>query len=166
MKPDKKSLVVSAGAGLGVIQTIYTKELGLFPVIGDYLPPPWGKWSTIGNILIGGIVFGLTTFTNILNKSHNYINTALQVYGLTTLVGGLANGVFETSLGLSGRGAALSAYGQLAGGNGFFTSDYYNAPQGNFYRRPQSPAKGFGSDITKNPMAAIPTTIPYNKIIS
>ena len=153
---DKKTMVVSAGAGLGVIQTIWSKQWGLFPGIGGMMPAPWGKWSTIGNILIGGVVFGITTFTKLL-ASHNFVNTALQVYGITALIGGLANGVFETTL-----GAHLPAGGRP---NGYFTKQYYPDVQGTFYRRPQSPAKGFGSDVTKNPMAAIPTKIGYNKIL-
>ena len=160
---DNKALVVSAGAGIGVIQTIWSKEWGLFPVIGEYFGPVWGKWSTIGNILIGGIVFGVTTFTNVLAKKHKFVNTALQVYGITAVIGGFANGVFGTSLGATtniyGKAKGLAA----TGGEGYFTREYYNAPPGQFYRRPQSKAQGFGSDITKNPMAAIQTTISYDK---
>lgn len=161
IKPDKKTMVVSAGAGVGVVQTIYTKQLGAIPYLGDILPAPWGNWSTIGNILIGTAVFGITTFTNILAKSHNYINTGLQVYGLTILIGGLANGIFETTLSTKAKMLASA----MPKSNGFFTDTYYPGVKGTFYRRPQSRAKGFASDVTKNPMAAIPTKIPYNKIL-
>lgn len=88
--------VIWAGAGVGVVQTVTFKKFdaqwGAFPIIGQYLPQPWSRWSTIGNILFGGIAFGISRFTGLLSR-HDYIRSFLQIYGITALIGGIANGV-------------------------------------------------------------------------
>lgn len=99
MNINKEIMIFGAGASVGVIQTIVTKEyvdanFGNFPGVGDMLPYPWGKWSTFGNILIGGVFFGLTTFTSVIRNKNFTVNGFLQMYGLTTLIGGIMNGIF------------------------------------------------------------------------
>ena len=95
---DKETMAMGAGAGVGVIQTIIMKEYvdvtyGPIPGIGTSLGE-WGKWSTLGNILIGGVVFGISTFTGVIaNKSYEF-NKFLQMYGITALIGGIVNGIF------------------------------------------------------------------------
>lgn len=105
-KLDKETMIMGAGAGIGVIQTVVTKEyvdanFGNFPGIGDMIPAPWGRWSTFGNILIGGICFGLSTFTGLI-KNYSIVKF-LQAYGITTLVGGIVNGVFPGTVIALGR---------------------------------------------------------------
>jgi len=156
----KPTIVVGAGAGIGVAQTVAFKQYldpmyGNVPGIGDMLPDPWGKISVLGNILIGGIAFGISQFTTLVSRKNVDFNQFLKMYGLTTLIGGFANGAMY-----------YSAYGaSLPGGrNGFVTKTYYPNYKGTFVRRPASRAKGFASDVTVNPMAAIPTRVPYNVI--
>lgn len=106
---DRQTMIVGAGAGVGVIQTIgFTKIAGPFPLIGDYIPTPWNQWSTLGNILFGGVAFGISTFTNLIKSSD--LKTFLQTYGITALIGGITWGVvltLTTPLGARGRGLAL-----------------------------------------------------------
>jgi len=152
MKMVKEIIVTGAGAGVGVVQILVTKKYdGLFPLIGGYIPYPWGNYSTLGNILIGGVAFGISTFTKLLSGD---IKTFLQIYGITALIGGIANGILDTVVGAF-----------TASGNGYYTEEYYPAFEGQFYRRPESRARGFASDVTTQPMAAIPTKIPYGKIL-
>ena len=99
MVKDKETLMLGAGAGIGVIQTVVFKEYldpmyGNIPFIGDYLPAPWGRISVLGNILIGGVFLGITQFTNLIANKNYDINNFLKIYGITTLVGGIANGIF------------------------------------------------------------------------
>ena len=99
MKVDKESIIMGAGAGIGVIQTIVTKEyvdptFGPIPYIGGMIPSPWNRWSTLGNMLIGGIVFAVSQFTNIIENKSCTANSFLKMYGITTLIGGIMNGIF------------------------------------------------------------------------
>ena len=112
---DKETMAMASGASIGVIQTVVFKEYidptyGPFPGVSGILPAPWDRWSTFGNILIGGIVFGLTSFTSwISNKSYT-ANKFLQLYGITTLIGGITNGIFPGAiLGARARAPALRA---------------------------------------------------------
>lgn len=98
-KIDRDTMAMGSGAGIGVIQVILFKEYadtnwGLFPGIGQYLPVPWGNWSTLGNIIFGGITFGLSTFTSIISNKSPEANKFFQSYGIVTLVGGIMNGLF------------------------------------------------------------------------
>jgi len=100
---DKETMAMGAGCGIGVIQVVVFKEYadlnwGLFPVIGQYIPAPWNRWSTFGNILIGGIAFGISTFTNLISGRSEEINKFLQAYGITTLIGGIMNGIFPRTV--------------------------------------------------------------------
>lgn len=103
MKLDKDIMYYGAGAGVGVIQTVLMKEyvdknFGKFPFIGNMLPGPWGYWSTFGNILIGGIAFGLSTFTSIIKDKNESVNNFLTTYGISTLIGGIMNGLFPVAM--------------------------------------------------------------------
>ena len=95
-KLGRDTITFGAGAAVGVTQTILFKQYldtyGPIPFIGGLLPYPWGNWSTLGNILIGGVVFGVSQFTSWVT---NYdLKSFLGTYGITTLVGGILNGVF------------------------------------------------------------------------
>ena len=97
MRLERNVITFGAGASIGVAQTILFKEyvdptFGPIPVISDYIPYPWGNWSTLGNILIGGVAFGVSQFTNVVKSGD--LKNFLATYGLTTLVGGVMNGVF------------------------------------------------------------------------
>lgn len=97
MKISRTIMTTGAGAGIGVIQTIVFKEyidpnFGPIPGIGTVLPYPWGNWSTFGNILIGGVVFGLSQFTKVIKNKD--LNNFLTIYGISVLIGGIMNGVF------------------------------------------------------------------------
>lgn len=110
---DRHTLIIGAGASVGVIQTVLFKQYidpnyGKIPFLGDYIPAPWGYWSTGGNIIIGGILFAITSFTDLINNRSPNANDFLQMYGLTTLVGGVMNGVFY--------GATLGARARVSGG--------------------------------------------------
>lgn len=101
MRLDKNTISFGAGAAVGVTQTILFKEyvdtqFGPIPIIGDYLPYPWGNWSSLGNILIGGIAFSVSQFTAAVKNSD--LKNFLGTYGLTTLVGGILNGVFPAAV--------------------------------------------------------------------
>lgn len=152
MRIDKTLMVNGAGATVGLVQTVFTKEyLTGIPYIDTIIPYPWNQWNSLGNILIGGTAFILSQFTNLIRN--NNLNAFLSMYGITALIGGIMNGLFPIAPAAS------------AGGNGYYTSTYYPYFRGSFYNRPASRAQGFASDVTRNPMAAIPTTIPYNKVL-
>lgn len=144
---------IGIGVGLGSLQIVATEQ---------YVTDP--QWKTWGNVIIGGIALGITQFTN-WTKDNSTIDKVVLCYGWTTLLGGMIKmipGIFPTAL----RAAPVRAAGLSSGTrNGYYTPTYYPSEIGRFYRRPASRAKGFGSDITINPMAAIPTRVPYNEIL-
>jgi len=171
LKINKKIAIPSIGAGVGVLQVVTTKHYNFLPGLFPFLPSPWDGLDSTGNIIIGAVALGISQFTKLLNK-HHYIKQALGVYAFTIITGGILNGLFPATLSArapTGRVATLSH-----GRNGYISQTYYpyydyarDAPiKGRFIDRPTSRAQGFASDITRNPMAAIPTTIPYNKIIA
>jgi hypothetical protein len=161
---NKETIVVGAGAGIGVAQTLISKQYD-FVLVGA-IPSPWNTMASLGNIIIGGVFFGITQFSSLIeNKSYD-LNQFLKVYGMTTLIGGLMNGIFPAAT-LTVQSASRNGYvSTLPGGrNGHIAHTYYPDYTGTFIERSQTRAKGFGSDVTKNPMAQIPTTIPYNKVL-
>ena len=110
---DKETMAMASGAGIGVIQTVVFKEYidptyGPFPWISGIIPAPWNRWSTFGNILIGGIIFGLTSFTSLISNKSFIANRFLQIYGITTLIGGITNGIFPGAV-AGARAPALRA---------------------------------------------------------
>lgn len=156
MRINKELIANGTGCGIGVVQTVVTKQyLGGVPFFDQFIPYPWNQWGSLGNILIGGILFAISQGTSWVRNFE--IKSFLTMYGMTTLVGGLMNGIFPATQSVGGP----VQYGT----NGFYTSEYYPNFKGHFYRRPASRAKGFASDVTINPMAARPTKVPYNKIL-
>jgi hypothetical protein len=92
----KKEMVLATGAGVGLVQAYLTRDVldamwGPIPYIGDYLGV-WGTYSTFGNIAIGAVTFGLSTFTGVVKNET--ARAFLQGYGFTTLLGGIFNGIF------------------------------------------------------------------------
>ena len=118
-RETKETMIMGAGAGVGVIQTVLTKQyidpqFGPIPYIGTMLPAPWGNWSTLGNIIIGGVFFGVGAFTDIIKNKSYTLNNFLTIYGITTLVGGVMNGVFYgPAMGARAR-ATLAPYARVA----------------------------------------------------
>lgn len=156
-----KTISIGAGIGIGSVQLAVTE---------GFTDP---KWRTYGNIILGGLAVAITQLTNLI-KDESFKNFVMA-YGFTAAFGGIIKGVFPLALNIlsGGRLGVSPLTGKIAavpleeGGttNGYYTETYYPGFQDSFYRRPQTRAAGFGSDVTINPMAAIPTTIPYNKII-
>lgn len=97
MKIDKALMIPAAGAAVGTVWVVTSKSyldtFGPIPIIGDYIPAPWNKWSTLGGILIGGVLFSVGAFTNVIKKKNARLNTFLTTFGITALVGGVLNGV-------------------------------------------------------------------------
>lgn len=160
------SMPVSIGAGVafGSVQLAVTRY---------YITNP--AWNTFGNIVLGGVALAITQFTDLIKGADT--KTAVITYGFTTLIGGLMNGIMPIALRLipgNGRLGVSPLTGNVAavplaeGGttDGYYSPTYYPDFSGSFYRRPQSRAAGFASDVTINPMAAIATQIPYNKILA
>ena len=110
MRLDRNIVTCGAGAGVGVIQTVLMKQYvdayGPIPVVGTYIPAPWNRWSTLGNILIGGAVFGISQFTNVVKKDD--VKDFLGVYGITAIVGGIMNGLFTPVVARAGAGARVA----------------------------------------------------------
>ncbi|GAI26687.1 unnamed protein product, partial [marine sediment metagenome] len=155
---------IGAGVAFGSVQLAVTRY---------YITDP--KWNTFGNIILGGVALGITQFTDLIKNTDT--KTAVLSYGFTTLIGGLMNGIMpialeaiarNSRLGISPLTGDIAAVPLYEGGttDGYYSPTYYPDFQDSFYRRPQTLAKGFGSDVTINPMAAIATTIPYNIILS
>ena len=163
MRPeDKQTVIIGAGAGVGVLQTVISKQYDF--VLIDAIPSPWNTMASLGNILIGGVLFSITQFTNIIANKNYAVNNFLKIYGMTTLIGGLMNGIFPSPVVMTAKSNYVAT---LPGGrNGHLATSYYPDYQGVFIERPATRAKGFGSDVTVNPKAAIPTEIPYNVINS
>jgi len=93
---SKGKMAIGAGAGVGIAQTFVFREyvdaqLGPIPGISDVLPYPWGNWSSTGNILIGGIVFGVSQFTKLFKGN---VKSFASMYGFATIIGGVMNGIF------------------------------------------------------------------------
>lgn len=151
------SVGIGAGIGIGTVQLI---------AIEKYLPGQ--LWPVFGNICIGGIAVIASFFVKALKK--NGVQYGVMSYGFTTLFGGLISGIMEAAAppppAARGLGMRNRAPSQAAGYNGYLTHEYYPNVYGRFVRRPQSRARGFASDVTVNPMASIPTTVPYNRIIA
>jgi len=179
VKLSNTNIAIGSGIGVGMAQTF---------LLGEYMdwdwpqiPGGWGTPAVIGNIVIGSCAALIWKYSKIKKP----LKTFLGAYGITTIIGGVMNGIFPRVpapvVGFGGNRHALGVSG-LTGGvaaipardipssgglrNGHYSASYYPGYSGNFYERPLTKAKGFGSDVTRNPMANIPTTIPYNTIIS
>jgi len=95
---DKTAAWPCAGAAIGATQLVlmdkYADTTGPIPFIGDFLPAPWNKWSTTGNMIFGGIAVFASIFTKALNKSLR-VKKTVQTYGAVTFVGGLVSGLVQ-----------------------------------------------------------------------
>jgi len=104
-KLSKQKMSLGAGAGVGIAQTFVFRayvdaQFGQIPFLKDYLPHPWANWSSTGNIIIGGIVFGLSQFTKVFKGN---IKTFTGMYGFATIVGGIMNGLFPVLPAMTAR---------------------------------------------------------------
>jgi len=158
---QKKYIAMGTGVAVGAAQSFITRQYVDFviPFISDYLPLNWAKLSSLGNIIIGGVAFSIAQFTNLLKKDD--INDFLKLYGITTLAGGVVNGLVPPTMMGASMGVSTLSYGR----NGYISHDYYPDVKGTFVKRPATKARGFGSDVTRNPMAAIPTEVRYDKVL-
>ena len=158
-----KVISMGAGIGLGSVQVAITE---------GFVDP---NWHTFGNIVLGGLAVAVSQLTNLIKDENT--KDFLTAYGFTAAIGGIVQGVFPVvlkavarngRLGVSPLTGNVAAVPLAEGGttNGRYTGSYYPGFSGSFYRRPQSKAKGFASNVTRNPMAAIPTEIPYNIILA
>ncbi|MCX6819658.1 MAG: hypothetical protein NT129_06710 [Candidatus Aenigmarchaeota archaeon] len=146
---DRQTIKIGAGAGIGIVQTFAFREyLDQYPipVISDFIPYPWNRWSTFGNILIGAVALGVTSFTGVLNRKNPTLNKAVFVYGLTVLLGGIFNGIWSNGNGLMRASAGCPSC----------ASHQYIPPIAHY----GSKARGFGTS-----WAIPPTTTPYNIIL-
>lgn len=143
-------ITIGAGIGIGSIQIAIFKS--------QVTPLTW-KWCAFGNIIAGGIALGLVTVTNIVRNES--IKLFLTCYGWTAIIGGIIYGLTESPA--MRQGMSLSQ--QAAAYNGYISPTYYPDVKGTFVMRPESKAKGWASDVTRNPMAAIPTTLPATKLV-
>ncbi len=140
-------LSVGAGVGIGTIQLV---------AIVKYFPGT--QWPVFGNIILGG----LALVAGIYKYKRGTPHYVLMGYGFTSLFGGLITGIVNTiSTPPAAQGMSLEQ--QAMAYNGYLGGYYYPGVKGTFVMRPQSRARGFASDVTINPMAAIPTEIYYGK---
>jgi len=52
---SKATVTMGAGVGIGLVAAAVSKKYdAIVPVIGEYLPVPWGNYSTIG-LMLGGL---------------------------------------------------------------------------------------------------------------
>jgi len=101
MAIDKQTMVVGAGAGIGVVVPWVLKEY-----VDTSYPSPlvgtlgtWGKWSAFLPI-VTGVAALVPSFTKILNKKRS-IKIMLFGYGITSLLSGIFNGMAPVAMGLS-----------------------------------------------------------------
>ena len=110
---DKDVGIAAAGAGLGVIQIVAFDKIvdqTYGPIPG--LPPEWApynKWSTLGNIAIGGVVTAVSIFVNMDQK----LKSLLMGYGVSVLVGGLSLAVLSPPAARSRVRLPIRARGQV-----------------------------------------------------
>lgn len=181
LNPENKELLsYGIGAGIGITVPFVLKKF-----VDDKITTstPWLKPSVIIPLITGVACIVISRYTKALKK-HNQ-KDMFYMYGVSATLTGLLNG-FVPSLSASASLAgcpscAQKAYGiaRHQGGHtqntmiqtlpsrfspDYMTSTYYPNFQGTFVNRPQTMARGWGSDVTRNPMAAIPTTIPSNEI--
>lgn len=153
-KKIPQSAAMATGIGIGLIQQTIIAQPGMD-----------ARWKTAGNIITGLAALAAVHY-KIIPLKRNTLRLATTTYGFTTLITGAITATVPT---LSRAMARLNAGIRPAPAgwqNAYVTPTYYPDERGTFVRRPQTRAAGFGSDITRNPMAAIPTTIPYNKILA
>jgi len=154
---------IGAGCGVvipGILQKYKNEPI---PYLGDYLGV-FGKYPTFIPIASGLIAGGLSFYQKLDPK----VRGALLFYGVTSTLAGCMIAIGEVQ-GFS----AKQAMGRPAGyvprskfDTGYISRQYYPNAKGVFFDRPQTMAKGWGSDVTRNPMAAIATTLSNKEIIA
>lgn len=173
----KAILAYGTGAGLGiVVPYVLSKYVDNKITVTS----PWMKPSVIIPIVTGLAGILIPRYTKFIRNKNT--KNLLLMYGITSIITGTMNGMkgagyIPASASLGGcQSCAQKAYGiaRHQGGtsilpNGpsrfapdYTSSTYYPNFQGNFVMRPQSMARGYASDVSRNPKAAIPTTIPKN----
>ena len=158
---------IGAGCGVvipGILQKYKNEPI---PYIGDYLGV-FGKYPTFIPIASGLIAGGLSFYQKLDPK----VRGALLFYGITSTLAGCMIAIGEVQ-GFSAEQAMGRALSRPAGyvpyskfEPGYISHEYYPDVKGTFFDRPQTMAKGWGSDVTRNPMAAIPTKISTKEIIA
>jgi len=109
LKLSNEFMAMGGGAAVGTAQVIIFEKYidpnyGTIPFIGDYVPAPWNKWSTLGNIIIGGAALAIAKFTKFGGRKN--IRYFLGTYGISTLVGGAIEGILTP--GIPGRARAMA----------------------------------------------------------
>ena len=117
-------MLTAVGAAAGIAQTFVTKNnidaiAPPIPYVSNTLGA-WGQYSTFANIVIGGIATGLSA-TNKVIKQDSARNFLIG-YGVTTLLGGILNGVYASGAGSGSIPFRMGAQpfthvrGQVSGG--------------------------------------------------
>lgn len=115
---SKTEALVGTGAGIGLVQVYLTRNIldalwGPIPGVGEALGV-WGSWSTLGNMVIGGVAMGVS----MTNVAKGGAKTFLKSYGFITLLGGILNGIFPAEAMVArmrGQKAGASMRGAAAG---------------------------------------------------
>ena len=153
---------IGAGCGVvipGILQKYKNEPI---PIIGDYLGV-FGKYPTFIPIASGVIALAASFYKKLDTK----VKGALALYGITSSLAGIMIAVGEVQMFQTpalGKPAGYVPYSKFD--TGYISRQYYPNAKGVFFDRPQTMAKGWGSDVTRNPMAAIPTTISNKEIIA
>jgi len=186
MKFDKGLIPYGIGAAVGVVVPSVLKQYYNVPIIPQL--NKWGTSSTFIPIVAGALAFAIPNFTKVVKnkKTKNF----LTLFGITSMALGLLNGISATppagglTAGFNKTNAQRMAthyarygttdlptrgtgryFGPYTPG-GEMTSTYYPSFTGDFYRRPMTRAQGYGSDVTRNPMAIIPTKVSTGTILA
>lgn len=156
---------IGAGSGVvipGILKTFLDEPI---PGISDFLGQ-LGKYPIVIPVATGIIAFSVAKFTNLVKD--NNAKGMLVLYGITSTLSGIMFAIQD----LPAFGFRARAPSAMNGGPsskfdpGYMSSQYYPDFSGAFFDRPQSMARGWASDVTRNPMAAIPTELSGKEIIA
>ena len=168
MKFDKGLIPYGVGAAFGVVVPNILKQYYDVTIIEQL--HQWGKTSTFIPIVVGALAFVIPNFTKVVKNKKN--KNFLTLFGITSMACGLLIGISATppAGGLTAGGfnktnAQRISFGPYTPG-GAYTSTYYPSFTGDFYRRPMTHAAGYGSDVTRNPMAWYPTKVTEDRILA
>lgn len=178
-KQQKSFVPYGIGAGTGVLVPIILKKF----VDGNQTYPSLWQKPSIYIPIVTGIGALIIANTKMVKKPNQ--KKMLTMYGITASLAGILAAISGTSLNLAlgcSTCAQSAQYKNLrnSGGHSVLPKDtggipnppdywgeyYYPDFVGNFYNRYDTRAKGWGSDVTRNPKAALPTTIPPDEIIA